>query len=201
MEAPMPAVRWWLAQPGQQPLGPFPRDEIAVRVRDAGGVGDWQVCREGESSWLPLLSEPTIAAAVAAALAGVGMPAPPNPSVPPPVPGVPAVAGENRSLLVFIHLGIFAGYVIPVAGLVLPLVLWLVNREKPGVDLHGKEVMNWIIFVLIAGIACLPLAFCGIGLVLAVVLSLAVVVCAIIGAVKASNGELFRYPMPFRLIR
>ena len=188
------ASRWWLALPGQQPIGPLAADEVRASVRSAGASGEWQICRVGESQWRPLASEP--------AFAELGAPAPPPlPATTPPAGAAP-VAGENRGLLVCIHLGVFAGYLVPVAGLVLPLVLWLVNREKPGVEAHGKEVMNWIVFTLLATVACLPLVFlCGIGVVLAIVVGVAVVVCAIVGAVKASNGELFRYPMPFRLIQ
>lgn len=200
------AARWWIARPGQQPMGPFGWDDMIAQLRAAGGVGDWMCCPEGGSSWTPLASNPAVVAAVSPApfvppVSPAAAVAPPAPS---PAPfGSPAsvAAGSDNTIPVLIHLGVLAGFIIPFAGLALPLVLWLMNREKPNIDAHGKEVVNWIIFLIIVTIPCLILVFCYIGLLLVPLILLAQVIFAIIGGVKASKGELFRYPMPFRLIK
>ena len=97
------------------------------------------------------------------------------------------------------------------------MVIWLTKRENPDVDAHGKEVVNWMIFVGIVGAASYAFALLGmlfgqavawaggamifVGLLLVFVALLVAFVCAIIGAIKASEHKLFRYPMLFRAIK
>ena len=205
-----PSTRWWLARPGQQPIGPYLWSDLVTTVKNAGGVADWMACPEGGSEWKALASDPALVEALTrpsrtapeapreVPLSGAGFP--------PPTdgfrrPSASSDATQNSGLLVILHLSVLADILVPFLGIILPLALWLANRSKPDVDMHGKEVMNWVIFVTIAGVSALVLVLCGVGLVLLVVLGLAVIVCAILGAVKASKGELFRYPMPFRLIK
>jgi uncharacterized Tic20 family protein len=215
------SARWWIARPGQQPEGPFTADEIVARLRAAGGVGDWMGCPEGGAEWTPLTANAQVMAGLnppAPAPVPVAPPqAPSEPFVPPSAPstnqgGVPSAAysgapapqpvtGNDNTIALFIHLGVLAGFIVPFAGLLLPLILWLVNREKPGIDAHGKEVMNWIIFLVILIVPSIVLAFCYIGFCFLLVIGVAQVVYAILGAMKASKGELMRYPMPFRLIK
>ena len=96
----------------------------------------------------------------------------------------------------FIHFGQLAGYVLPLAGLVLPFILWQVKKaELPGLDVHGKIVCNWIIseliYGVIGGVLCLA---CGIGLLILIPLAIIGVIFPIIGGIKASSGEVWRYP-------
>jgi hypothetical protein len=193
--------RWWLARPGQSPLGPFAWADLIATVRRSGGVGDWLACPEGGSEWTSLASDPAIVAAVnpptvpPPPLSPQGFPPPTEPY--PPGMG----AGSNTGILVLMHVsGIIDCLLWPV-GLILALVLWLSNREKPDIDAHGKEVMNWKIFTLIVCVAAIPLACIYIGVLIWAVMWVLTLVFGIIGAVKASNGELIRYPMFFRLIK
>jgi uncharacterized Tic20 family protein len=215
------SARWWIARPGQQPEGPFTADEIVARLRAAGGVGDWMGCPEGGAEWTPLTANAQVMAGLnppAPAPAPVAPPqAPSEPFVPPSAPstnqgGVPSaaysgapvpqpVAGNDNTIPVLIHAGVLAGFIVPFAGFLLPLILWLVNREKPGVDAHGKEVMNWIIFLVIVSVPSFVLVFCYIGICLVALIVVAQLVFGVLGAMKASKGELMRYPMPFRLIK
>lgn len=201
-------TRWWLARPGMKPLGPYAWPDLIATVRRAGGVSDWMACPEGGTEWKPLASDPAIVAAVNPP----PMPPPPGSPTPPSLseqgfpppdyrPGYPAAVVPNSGLLVLLHLSVLAYFVIPLLGLVIPLALWLSNRDKPDVDAHGKEVMNWIIFTVIAAVVSAALVCLYIGVVLLAILFVVVIVYAILGAVKASNGELIRYPMFFRLIK
>jgi len=192
--------RQWLARPGQAPIGPFAWPEVVATLRRAGGVGDWMACPEGGGAWTPLASDPAIVAAVNPP------PMPPPPRSPqgfPPPTGTYAApaAVPNAGVLVLIHIsGVIDCLCWPV-GLILALVLWLSNRDKPDIDAHGKEVMNWKIFTAIVCVAALPLACVYIGLLVLFAVWVAWLVYGILGAVKASNGELIRYPMFFRLIK
>jgi len=104
-------------------------------------------------------------------------------------------------MAVLLHLSSFGGIIVPGLGVILPLVLWLTNRQRPAIDAVGKEVMNYTIVVLIAAVVCVVLVLCLIGYLLLLALGVATIVLPIIGAVKASNGQFFRYPLPFRILR
>src|SRR5687768_4579326 len=57
-----------------------------------------------------------------------------------------AFARETNQWAMFLHLSLLAGFVVPLAGLVAPIVIWQIKKtELPEIDIHGKIVMNWII--------------------------------------------------------
>ena len=103
---------------------------------------------------------------------------------------------DTRTWSMLIHLSQFAGYVVPLAGLVVPIVLWQIKKnDLPGVDAHGKVVANWIISQMIYFAIGLALCFVIIGFPLLIVLGILSIVSTIIGAVKANNGEVWKYPL------
>jgi uncharacterized Tic20 family protein len=100
---------------------------------------------------------------------------------------------------VLLHLSQFAGYVVPLGGLILPFVIWQWKKsELPEIDAHGKAVANWIVSELIYGVLCLFLAFFLIGIPLLLLLLLLGVLFPVIGAIKANQGEVWKYPLAFR---
>jgi uncharacterized Tic20 family protein len=151
-------------------------------------------CAEGTTAWRAIATDPELCASFRP------MP-PPPPATPGSEPGSPANTTSDQNLIVFIHLGVLAGFIVPILGLVLPLVLWLTNRARPDIERAGKEVANWLLFTAIASLVSLPFVFCYIGFLMLFAIAVAMLVCAIIGAVKASRGEFFSYPMTFRLIK
>ena len=83
----------------------------------------------------------------------------------------------------------------------LPLVVYLAMRqESEYVAENAREALNFHISVLIYGLVCVLLLFVVIGFPLLIALGIAAFVLAIIGAVKASNGECYRYPLTLRLV-
>ena len=95
----------------------------------------------------------------------------------------------------FIHLSQFCGYVIPLAGLIVPIILWQVKKtESDIIDRHGRIVANWIITAFILGIIFGLLSLIVIGIPLLVALGVVAVVFPIVGGLKANNGEVWRYP-------
>ncbi|MBI1313411.1 DUF4870 domain-containing protein [bacterium] len=101
-----------------------------------------------------------------------------------------------------LHLSQFAGYVAPVLGFVLPILIWQVLKDDlPSLDRHGRIVMNWVISeVLYLAIAIL-LAFVAIGFVLVPVVGVLGVVFPVIGALKANGGTVWEYPLSIRFFR
>lgn len=131
-----------------------------------------------------------------------------TPSVPPQIPlptGADPAPGskEDNTLGVVCHLLGFAGLIVPFGGNIIgPLVLWLVKRAgNPYLDATGKEVVNFnISFTIYAAIAFLTI-FVFIGFLILPVIGIAWLVLTIIGAIKASEGRLYRYPLTIRLIK
>jgi uncharacterized Tic20 family protein len=111
-------------------------------------------------------------------------------------------AGNIRSWCVGCHLSALAGFVVPAFGHILgPLIVWLIKRaDSPEIDEHGKEALNFqismLIYNVVAGILCLIL----IGFVLLAILHVVNVVFVIIAAMRASEGQMYRYPLTLRLI-
>ncbi len=187
--------RWWLALPGQDPQGPYTRDEIRSRVTTS--PGDWQVCADGDDRWQPWMEID-------------GRTAPPPPRTSPPTGDdanwsfTPSTSGvtpaATPTYLMFMHLSQFAGYIVPFAGLVVPIVMWLTKREDPEIDRHGREIANWMIFEFIMAAVFGLLALVIIGIPFLIILGVLAVVCPIIAAVQASSGGFFKYPMFFRVL-
>lgn len=82
-----------------------------------------------------------------------------------------------------------------------PLIIWLIKKdESPFVDDQGKEALNFQLTVLIAYVVS-GLAVCAyIGVVLLPVVWVMSLVFSIIGAMKANEGEYYRYPITIRMI-
>jgi hypothetical protein len=116
-------------------------------------------------------------------------------------PGPAASAKADRDAAMFCHLAAFAGFVFPFGDVIAPLVIWLMKKDaSPYVDLHGREVLNFhvsmYIWALVSAILCLVL----VGFVLLLGLMIIGVVCPIIGAIRASDGREYRYPLTIRFL-
>jgi uncharacterized protein len=103
---------------------------------------------------------------------------------------------QTRLWAMILHLSQLAGFLVPFAGLIVPIVVWQIKKtELPGIDEHGKVVVNWIISEIIYFVGSGILSIFLIGLPLLLVLSVLAIVFPIIGGVKANNGEVWKYPM------
>ena len=102
----------------------------------------------------------------------------------------------------YLHFSQLAGFVLPLAGLVLPIIIWQVKKtDLPGIDAHGKVVVNWIISELLYAAACIVLTLVVVGPFLLLALLVVAIVFPIIGGIKANNGELWRYPLSIEFFR
>jgi len=131
-------------------------------------------------------------------------PLPYSGSVPGPSPGgLPSPQGPIRGWDVACHLAGFSGYLTGVGWILGPLIVWLLKRSDiPSVDAHGKEALNFQISILLWAVLLVAgsLLTCGLTFPLLVALGIAQIILMIIGAVKAGNGELYRYPLTLRFI-
>ncbi len=108
---------------------------------------------------------------------------------------------ELRQFCLLMHLAQFAGYIVPFAGLILPIVMWAGNKDQSEeVDEHGKAILNWIISLLLYSFITFILVFFFIGFLLMFALIAISIIFPIIGAVKAGNGERYEYPLAIKFI-
>ena len=134
------------------------------------------------------------------------MPSPsdqPSGSEPPVSPPAQPLTGNARTFAILCHILAFAGFAFPFGGnIIAPLVMWLIKKEEyPQIDQHGKESVNFQISITIYALLCIPLTFICVGYFLWIALCILDVVAIIVASVKASNGELYRYPLSIRFIK
>ena len=82
------------------------------------------------------------------------------------------------------------------AGLIIPIVIWQIKKaELPGIDVHGKIVVNWLISAIIYLVVGVILTPVFVGFVIVFAVGIVAFVFPIIGGVKASSGEVWKYPL------
>lgn len=127
-----------------------------------------------------------------------------------PPPPSSVLTSEERGWGVAAHLSAFVGAWILLA-FIGPLVVWLVGRERhPFVDHHAKEALNFNLTMLLIGAVGFVVGFVGavatlgLGLIVIAPVALALflvwVIFPIVAAVKAWDGEGYRYPLTIRFV-
>jgi uncharacterized Tic20 family protein len=122
-----------------------------------------------------------------------------NVTAPPPPPSGDAPQ-EDRTIALITHLsGIVAGFVVP-------LIMWLINKDKPEKSWltdQSKESLNFQITIVIALIIAIILMTVTLGLLffLPALVGIANIVFCILGGVASNKGESYRYPFALRLIK
>lgn len=104
------------------------------------------------------------------------------------------------------HLSGLAGFIFPLGNVLGPLIVWLTQKEKSAfVADQGAEALNFQITTSIIGLVLVVFAMTIIGLVVAIpgffIVGIGWLVLTIIGGVKASSGERYRYPFNWRLVQ
>ena len=116
-------------------------------------------------------------------------------------------ASDPRQWAMFAHLSALAGLVIGFNFLG-PLIIYLVKRDDdPYVRDQAAEALNFnlsvFIYLVAGGIVTFVLILLIVGLLLLPLLAAAVIawlVLVIVAAVKASNGQVYRYPLTIRFV-
>jgi len=123
-------------------------------------------------------------------------------------PNSPATSGytpteSERTWGMLAHLSALAGLVVPLIGIVLgPLAVWLTRRdESEFVAGQAKEALNFNISVLLGAVACMLLALVFVGFLLGTALFIFWLVMTLVAAIKASEGQVYRYPFSLRLVK
>jgi len=103
---------------------------------------------------------------------------------------------KPNTFCMLLHLSQLASFIIPLSGLIIPIVMWVIAKNKSAeADQHGKIVLNWIISVFIYSVVIGLLCVILIGFLLLPVLVIVAIAFPIIGALKANDGVAWKYPL------
>jgi len=109
------------------------------------------------------------------------------------------ISAEERGLAAVTHLSGLAGYIIPLGGVIVPIIIWVVKNDSPVISSIAKQalLLNVVVFLIFCALAVLWITIILIPLVILAWIALGMVAIAlpIIGAVKASDGTYYRYPV------
>ncbi len=110
---------------------------------------------------------------------------------------------DERMWGMLCHLAAFAGIIIPTAGNIIgPLIVYLLKKDDyEFVNDQGKESLNFQITVTILLFASGVLLILGVGFLLMAIIGIGSLVFTIIAAIKANEGEYYRYPWSIRFLK
>ncbi|CAM1372754.1 DUF4870 domain-containing protein [Tenacibaculum xiamenense] len=137
---------------------------------------------------------------------------------------------ENTNAFL-IHISSFAGYLFPLGSIITPLIIWQTLKDKsPYLDEHGKEAVNFNIsfslYIFILGASFFSFIFgnffdifngvdidfgghhsynglfgiLGVASLVSIV-TLIKIALIILAAMKANNGEVYKYPFTIKFIK
>ncbi len=119
-------------------------------------------------------------------------------------PIVDTATTEDRLYAMLCHLGTFVTWFL-LANFIVPLVIWMLKRDSsPLVADQGKEVLNFQItmtlWYAVAVVCFVSMVLIPVAILLFIGLPIFHIVMSIIGAIKAYDGQYYRYPLTLRLI-
>src|SRR6266576_3401695 len=119
-----------------------------------------------------------------------------------PSPPTQSTSSNVRTWTVLCHASALLGLFFHFLGHLLgPLIVWLVKRgDSPEIDAHGKESLNFQLSMLIYDAIAAILCFVLIGIPILIILWIMNTVFVIIASIRASEGELYRYPLTIRFL-
>jgi len=109
------------------------------------------------------------------------------------------IAQEDRTLAALTHLSGLSGYIVPLGGILVPILIWMTKKDHPVIASIAKQAIllnvtvfvilctSWVLFLTIVLIPAVILGW--------VVLGIAAVALPIIGAIRANEGRYYRYPV------
>ena len=118
-------------------------------------------------------------------------------------PVVPPEAGsDSRGWAVAAHLTPW------IAGFLGPLIIWLAKKEDPFVEAHARESLNFqlslMLYFFVLMISMILIIWFPVWFIIWIVvffgLGILAFVTNIVGAIRASNGSMYHYPLCIRFV-
>ena len=109
---------------------------------------------------------------------------------------------QDNQLIVITHLSQLISLVTGFGSLIVPLILWVTQKEKiHQMDEHGKNIINFQLSLIVYCLICIPLILLfGLGIIGLIVLGIISIFFPIINAIRANNGETPKYPLSLNFI-
>ncbi len=109
---------------------------------------------------------------------------------------------ELNQYCMLMHLSQFVGYIFPLAGFILPIIMWTSFKDKNNtINEHGKNILNWMISVSIYSVIAIILVFLFIGFPLIIALGICSFLFTVLGALRASEGKIYKYPISIQFFK
>lgn len=109
------------------------------------------------------------------------------------------IAPEERTLAVLTHLSGLAGYVVPLGGVIVPIVIWIAKSESAVISSIAKQALLLNVCVFLAGgfssVCCLTVVLIPVVVAFWIALAAAALILPIVGAIRAGDGVYYRYPV------
>ena len=110
---------------------------------------------------------------------------------------------DQRTLAALTHLSGLAGYIIPFGGALVPIIIWVVKSDSPLISTIAKQalwlnILGFILGGLLAVVGfflALTVILIPVVVLLALGLSVALIGLPIVGAIKAWDGQYYKYPV------
>ena len=117
--------------------------------------------------------------------------------------GKDTVEKKERIWGMLCHLTALLGLLgIPLANLIGPLLVWLGKRKTSSfIDQQGKESLNFQLSMTLYSIFAALLIYIKLGMLPLWILAAINLLLVFIAAVRANNGDIYRYPFKIRFIR
>ena len=129
---------------------------------------------------------------------------PPESTPEPPAPAespAPAVSSEEKNLSLLAHLLGLAGFIFPFGNIIGPLIVYLIKKDQsPFIRAHSVEALNFQISMTIYAIVSAVLVLIFIGFLMLLAVGIISIICMILAAIKAADGQFYRYPLTIRLV-
>lgn len=110
-----------------------------------------------------------------------------------------AIPPDLRGLAAVTHLSGLAGYVVPFGGILVPIIIWVVKRDTPVIARIARQAifLNLAAFlgVLLGVVLFVTVILLPVALLLWAVLAVVVIALPVVGAIKATEGTYYRYPL------
>lgn len=113
------------------------------------------------------------------------------------------ISNDEKNWAMLCHASAFCGLLgIPYGNIIGPLVVWLLKKDSsPYVERHGRESLNFHLALAIYMTVAFILCFFFIGFLIFPIVWLFGVICTVQGAIKASNGSHYLYPLSIEFIK
>jgi uncharacterized Tic20 family protein len=108
-----------------------------------------------------------------------------------------------RNMAMAVHLAALTAWVgVPFGHIIGPLIVWLTQKDSSEfVDRQGRESLNFQLSITLYSVIAFLLCFIFIGFLLLPAIFIMHITLSIIAAMRANEGQYYRYPMTIRFVR